>query len=48
MAEKIYTAQSSHVTSDIITPFVLELSNTTRKVAYAKIVNNQLFTNVRV
>lgn len=40
MAEKIYTAQSSHVTSDIITPFVLELSNTTRKVAYAKIVNN--------
>lgn len=40
MADKIYTAQSSHATSDIVTPFVLEQSNTTRKVAYAKIVNN--------
>ena len=40
MADQIYTAQSSHVTSDIVTPFVLEESNTTRKVAYAKLVNN--------
>lgn len=40
MADKIYTAQSSHATSDIVTPFVLEQSNTTRKVAYSKIVNN--------
>lgn len=40
MADRIYTAQSSHATSDIVTPFVLEQSNTTRKVAYAKIVNN--------
>lgn len=40
MADQIYTAQSSRVTSDIVTPFVLEESNTTRKVAYAKLVNN--------
>jgi hypothetical protein len=40
MVDKIYTAQSSHATSDIVTPFVLEQSNTTRKVAYAKLVNN--------
>lgn len=40
MADRIYTAQSSKATSDIVTPFVLEESNTTRKVAYAKIVDN--------
>lgn len=40
MVNKIFTAQSSQATSDIVTPFVLEQSNTTRKVAYAKIVNN--------
>lgn len=40
MADRIYTAQSSRATSDIVTPFVLESSNTTRKVAHAKIVNN--------
>ncbi len=40
MADRIYTAQSSRATSDIVTPFVLEESNTTRKVAYAKIVDN--------
>ena len=40
MVDKIYTTQSSHATSDIVTPFVLEQSNTTRKVAYAKLVNN--------
>ena len=40
MADKIITAQSSHATSEIVTPFVLEQSNTTRKVMHATIVNN--------
>ncbi len=40
MVNQIYTAQSSHVTSDIVTPFILETSHTTRKVAYIKLVDN--------
>ena len=40
MADKIQIAQSSYATSDIVTPFILEENNTTRKVAYTKIVDN--------
>lgn len=41
MADKILVSQTSHVSTDVITPFVLEETSTTRKVAYGKIVDNK-------